>query len=42
MDCTAVRTLASFDPCLLSVPPVSKTVAIHFFERSCMYAATTL
>ena len=30
---TTIRTRASFDPCLLCVPPISKTCANSFFER---------
>ena len=37
-----IRTHASFDPCLLCVPPISKTCANSFFDRSFVYAATTL
>ena len=33
---------ASFDPCLLCVPPISKTCANSFFDRSFVYAAPTL
>ena len=36
-----IRTRASFDPCLLCVPPISKTCANSFFDRSFMYAAPT-
>ena len=36
------RTRASFDPCLLCVPPISKTCANSFFDRSFVYAAPTL
>ena len=39
---TTIRTRASFDPCLLCVPPVSKTCANSFFDRSFAYAAPTL
>ena len=39
---TAIRTRASFDPCLLCVPPISKTCANSFFDRSFVYAAPTL
>ena len=39
---TTIRTRASFDPCLLCVPPISKTCANSFFDRSFMYAAPTL
>ena len=35
-------TRASFDPCLLCVPPISKTCANSFFDRSFVYAAPTL
>ena len=38
----AIRTRASFDPCLLCVPPISKTCANSFFDRSFVYAAPTL
>ena len=37
-----IRTRASSDPCLLCVPPISKTCANSFFDRSFMYAAPTL
>ena len=37
-----IRTRASFDPCLLCVPPISKTCANSFFDRSFVYAAPTL
>ena len=39
---TTIRTRASFDPCLLCVPPISKMCANSFFDRSFMYAAPTL
>ena len=39
---TTIRTRASFDPCLLCVPPISKTCTNSFFDRSCVYAAPTL
>ena len=39
---TTIRTRASFDPCLLCVPIISKTCANSFFDRSFMYAAPTL
>ena len=39
---TTIRTRASFDPCLLCVPPISKTYANSFFDRSFVYAAPTL
>ena len=39
---TSIRTWASFDPCLLCVPPISKMCANSFFDRSFMYAAPTL
>ena len=39
---TTIRTRASFDPCLLCVPPISKTCADSFFDRSFVYAAPTL
>ena len=39
---TTIRTRASFDPCLLCVPPISKTCANLFFDRSFVYAAPTL
>ena len=39
---TAIRTRASFDPCLLCVTPISKTCANSFFDRSFVYAAPTL
>ena len=37
-----VCTRASFDPCLLRVPPDNKICANSFFGRSFMYAAPTL
>ena len=39
---TTIRTRASFDPGLLCVPPISKTCANSFFDRSFVYAAPTL
>ena len=39
---TTIRTRASFDPCLLCVPPISKTCANSFFDRSFVYAVPTL
>ena len=39
---TTIRTRASFDPCLLCVPPISKTCANSFFDRSFVYTAPTL
>ena len=39
---TTIRTRASFDHCLLYDPPISKTCANSFFDRSCVYAAPTL
>ena len=42
VKCTTIRTRASFDPCLLCVPPISKTCANSFFDRSFVYAAPTL
>ena len=39
---TTIRTRASFDPCLLCVPPISKMCDDSFFDRSFMYAAPTL
>ena len=39
---TTIRTRASFDPCSLCVPPISKMCANSFFDRSFMYAALTL
>ena len=39
---TTIRTRASFDPCLLCVPPIRKTCANSFFDRSFVYAAPTL
>ena len=39
---TTIRTRASFDPCLLCVPPISKTCANSFFDRTFVYAAPTL
>ena len=42
VNSTTIRTRASFDPCLLCVPPISKTYANLFFGRSFVYAAPTL
>ena len=39
---TTICTRASFDPCLLCVPPISKTCANSFFDRPFMYATPTL
>ena len=39
---TTIPTRASFDPCLLCVPPISKTCANSFFGRSIVCAAPTL
>ena len=39
---TTIRTRASFNPCLLCVPPISKTCVNSFFDRSFVYAAPTL
>ena len=39
---TTIRTCASFDPCLLCVPPISKTCANSFFDSLFVYAAPTL
>ena len=39
---TTIRTRASFDPCLLCVPPISKTCANALFDRFCVYAAPIL
>ena len=39
---TTIRTRASFDPCFLCVPPISKTCANSLFDRSFVYAAPTL
>ena len=39
---TINRTRASFDACLLGVPPISKTCANSLFDRSFVYAAPTL
>ena len=39
---TTIRTRASFDPCLLCVPPISKMYANSFFDQSFMFAAPTL
>ena len=33
---TTIRTLASFDPCLLCVPPISKSVLIHSLIVFCV------
>ena len=37
-----IRTRASFDSCLLCVPPISKMCANSFFDISFVYAAPTL
>ena len=39
---TTIRTRASFDPCLLCVPQISKMCANSLFDRSFMYGAPTL
>ena len=39
---TTIRTRASFDPCLLCVPQISKTCDTSFFDRSFVFAAPTL
>ena len=39
---TTIGTRASFDPCLLCVPPISKTFANSFFDRLFVYAAPIL
>ena len=39
---TTIRTRASFDYCLLCGPPISKTCANSFFDRSFVFAAPTL
>ena len=39
---TTIRTRASYDPCSLCVPPISKTCANSFFDRYFVYAAPTL
>ena len=39
---TNIRRHASFDPCLLCVPPFSKTCANSFLDRSFVYAAPIL
>ena len=39
---TTIRTRASSDPCLLCIPPISKTCANSLFDRSFVYAAPTL
>ena len=39
---TTICTRASLDPCLLCVPPIRKTCANSFFDRSFAYAAPTL
>ena len=39
---TTIRTHASFDLCLLCVPPISKTHANSFLDISFVYAAPTL
>ena len=39
---STIRTRASFAHCLLCVPPISKTCANSFFDRSVVFAAPTL
>ena len=39
---TTICTRESFDPCLFCVPPISKTCANSFCDRSFVYAAPTL
>ena len=39
---TTIRTCASFDPCLLCVPPICRRCANSFFDRSFVYAAPAL
>ena len=39
---TTIRTRTSFHPCLLCVPPISKTCANSLFDRYLGYAAPTL
>ena len=39
---TTIHTRASFDPCLLCVPLISKTCANSFFDISFVYAAPIL
>ena len=39
---TTICTCASFDPCLLYVPQISKRCANSFFDGSFVYAAPTL
>ena len=39
---TTIRTRTSFDPCLICVPPISKTCSNSFFNRYFVYAAPTL
>ena len=39
---TTIRSRASFDPCLLCVPPICKTRSNSFIDRSFVYAAPTL
>ena len=39
---TTIRIRASFDPCLLCVPLISKTCANSFFDISFVYATPTL
>ena len=39
---TTIRARASFDPCLLCIPPICKTCANSLFDRSFVYAALTL
>ena len=39
---TTIRTRASFDPCLLCVPTISKRCANSFFDRSFVYSAPIL
>ena len=39
---TTIHKRACFDPCLLCVPPIGKTCANSYFDRSFVYAAPTL
>ena len=41
--CTSITHILNvFDPCLLCVPPISKTCANSFLDRSFVYAAPIL
>ena len=39
---TTIRIRASFDPCLLYVPPISEKCVNSFFDRSFVYTAPIL